>query len=128
MKKQFLFNPDDPKKSFDVYIDKNEKDTIGPMKHTTLKDVENYINLLEKIYKKGEKPHTRISKNAMILRVRLRIINEKTGKAKDHESKKIMITLYNTIYNTNYSTGTSCGSCLSTCFDGIKNLYKKYSQ
>ena len=82
MKKQFLFNPDDPKKSFDVYIDKNEKDTI-PMKYTTLKEVENYINLLEKIYKKGEKPHTRISKNAMILRVRLRIINEKTGKAKD---------------------------------------------
>ena len=54
--------------------------------------------------------------------------NLKTGRAKDHESKKIMIELYNTIHNTNYSTGTSCGSCLSTCFDGIKNLYKKYSQ
>jgi peptide methionine sulfoxide reductase msrA/msrB len=27
-KKQFLYNPDDPKKSFDVYIDKNPKDTI----------------------------------------------------------------------------------------------------
>ena len=26
-KKRFLYNPDDPKKSFDVYIDKNPKDT-----------------------------------------------------------------------------------------------------
>ena len=26
-KKQFLFNPKNPKKSFDVYIDKNPKDT-----------------------------------------------------------------------------------------------------
>ena len=27
-KKQFLYNPDNPKKSFDVYIDKNPNDTI----------------------------------------------------------------------------------------------------
>ena len=27
-RKQFLFNPDNPKKSFDVYIDKNPNDTI----------------------------------------------------------------------------------------------------
>ena len=27
-KKQFLYNPDNPKKSFDVYVDKNPKDTI----------------------------------------------------------------------------------------------------
>jgi hypothetical protein len=27
-KKQFLYNPNNPKKSFDVYIDKNPKDTI----------------------------------------------------------------------------------------------------
>jgi lipoprotein-anchoring transpeptidase ErfK/SrfK len=26
--KQFLYNPNDPNKSFDVYIDKNPKDTI----------------------------------------------------------------------------------------------------
>jgi len=51
----------------------------------------------------------------------------KTGRAKDHEAKKKMITLYNTIHNTNYGTGTSCGSCLSTCFDGIKKLYNKYN-
>ena len=28
-KKRFLYNPDNPKKSFDVYIDKNPKDTRG---------------------------------------------------------------------------------------------------
>jgi len=33
-KKQFLFNPTNPKKSFDVYIDKNPKDTIH-IKYTT---------------------------------------------------------------------------------------------
>ena len=51
----------------------------------------------------------------------------KTGRAKDVEAKKKMITLYNVIHNTNYGTGTSCGSCLSTCYDGIKKLYNKYN-
>jgi hypothetical protein len=50
----------------------------------------------------------------------------KTGRAKDHEAKKKMITLYNTIYMTNYGIGTNCSSCISTCFDGIKKLYNKY--
>ncbi len=49
-KKQFLFNPDNPKKSFDVYIDKNPKDTIH-IKYTTLEDVKNTIDKLEKLYK-----------------------------------------------------------------------------
>ena len=52
----------------------------------------------------------------------------KTGRAKDIAAKKRMIELYNVIHMTNYATGTSCGSCLSTCFDGIKKLYKKYSE
>tara|TARA_R110002096_G_scaffold189505_1_gene370158 strand:- start:1730 stop:2131 length:402 start_codon:yes stop_codon:yes gene_type:complete len=51
----------------------------------------------------------------------------KTGRAKNVEAKKKMITLYNVIYNTNYGTATNCGSCISTCFDGIKKLYKKYN-
>ena len=50
----------------------------------------------------------------------------KTGRAKDHEAKTKMITLYNAIHDTNYSTGTNCGSCISTCFDAIKKLYEKY--
>ena len=52
----------------------------------------------------------------------------KTGKAKNHQAKKKMITLYNVIHNTNYGTGTNCGSCISTCFDGIKKLYEKYNE
>ncbi len=52
----------------------------------------------------------------------------KTGRAKNVQAKKLMIETYNTIYNTNYQTNTNCGSCISTCFDGIKKLYKKYSQ
>ena len=52
----------------------------------------------------------------------------KTGRAKDQTAKKKMIEIYNTLHNTNYSVGTSCGSCISTCFDGIKKLYKKYSE
>ena len=51
----------------------------------------------------------------------------KTGRAKNVETKKKMIELYNTIYMTNYGTGTNCGSCISTCFDGIKKLYTKYN-
>ena len=37
-KKQFLYNPNNPKLSFDVYIDKDPSDTI-PIKYTTLQDV-----------------------------------------------------------------------------------------
>ena len=48
-RKQFLYNPNNPKKSFDVYIDKNPKDTIN-IKYTTLEDVKNTINKLEKLY------------------------------------------------------------------------------
>ena len=81
-KKDFLFNKNNPKKSFDVYIDKNPSDTIE-MKYTTMSDVKKTIRNLERIYKKGEKPHSRITKNAMILKVRLRVINEKTGKGSD---------------------------------------------
>tara|TARA_R110000744_G_scaffold66594_1_gene136143 strand:- start:246 stop:647 length:402 start_codon:yes stop_codon:yes gene_type:complete len=51
----------------------------------------------------------------------------KTGRAKDQQAKKRMITLYNAIHGSNYGTGTNCGSCISTCFDGIKKLYNKYN-
>tara|TARA_R110000765_G_scaffold118299_1_gene212513 strand:- start:570 stop:974 length:405 start_codon:yes stop_codon:yes gene_type:complete len=52
----------------------------------------------------------------------------KTGRAKNIEAKKKMITLYNAIHMTNYGVGTNCGSCISTCFDGIKKLYNKYNE
>ena len=49
-KRQFLYNPNNPSKSFDVYIDKNPNDTI-PIKYTTVTDVKNTINKLERLYK-----------------------------------------------------------------------------
>ena len=70
VKKQFLYNPDDPKKSFDVYIDKNPSDTIS-IKYSTVKDVENTINKLERLFKTDKYPHKRIFQVAMIIKVRL---------------------------------------------------------
>ncbi len=69
-KKQFLYNPDDPKKSFDVYIDKNPDDTIN-IKYTTIDDVKMTIKKLENLYKKGKYPHKRIWQVGMIMKVRL---------------------------------------------------------
>jgi hypothetical protein len=72
-KKQFLFNPKNPKKSFDVYIDKNPKDTIN-IKYTTLEDVKNTINKLEQLYKNKKYTHKRIWQVGMIMNVRLKVL------------------------------------------------------
>ena len=81
-KKQFLYNPNDPSKSFDVYIDKNPKDTIH-IKYTTVKDVKDTIKKLEKLYKKGKYSHKRIWQVGMIMKVRLEAIKKyKTTKYK----------------------------------------------
>ena len=55
-KQQFLYNPNNPKKSFDVYIDKNPNDTIH-IKYTTVDDVKQTIEKLERLYKQGKYPH-----------------------------------------------------------------------
>ena len=73
IKKTFLYNPDNPKKSFDVYIDKNPKDTIN-IKYTTIDDVKNTIKKLEKLYKTKRYPHKRIWQVGMIMKVRLEAI------------------------------------------------------
>ena len=73
IKKQFLFNPNNPNKSFDVYIDKNPKDTIH-IKYTTLDDVKNTINKLETLYKNKKYTHKRIFQVAMIMKVRLKVL------------------------------------------------------
>jgi hypothetical protein len=78
-KKQFLFNPTNPKKSFDVYIDKNPKDTIH-IKYTTLEDVENTISKLEKLYKSKKYTHKRIWQVGMIMTVRLKVLQSKKPK------------------------------------------------
>ena len=72
-KKQFLYNPDNPKKSFDVYIDKDPSDTIH-IKYTTVDDVKNTIKKLEKLYKRGSYSHKRIWQVGMIMKVRLEAI------------------------------------------------------
>jgi hypothetical protein len=75
-KKQFLYNPNNPKKSFDVYIDKNPKDTIN-IKYTTVDDVKNTINKLERLYKTKKYPHKRIWQVGMIMKVRLEVLKDK---------------------------------------------------
>ena len=76
VKKQFLYNPEDPKKSFDVYIDKNPDDTI-PIKYSTVKDVECTIKKLERLFKTDKYPHKRIFQVAMIIKVRLEAMLKK---------------------------------------------------
>ena len=74
-RKTFLFNPENPDKSFDVYINKNPKDTI-PIKYTTISDVENTIRTLEHLYKIKRYSHKRIWQVGMILYVRLKVIKK----------------------------------------------------
>ena len=69
-KKQFLYNPNNPKKSFDVYIDKDPSDTIH-IKYTTVDDVKNTIKKLERLYKSNKYSHKRIWQVGMIMKVRL---------------------------------------------------------
>lgn len=88
-KKQFLFNPKNPKKSFDVYIDKNPKDTI-PIKYKTYTDTLKTIRKLERLYKSGKYTHKRIKQVAMILMVRLRVL-----KSKKKKSYKLSTRYYN---------------------------------
>jgi len=78
-KRQFFFNPNNPKKSFDVYIDKNPKDTIH-IKYKTLEDVKNTIVKLEKLYKNKKYTHKRIWQVAMIMNVRLRVLKHEKPK------------------------------------------------
>jgi hypothetical protein len=75
-KKTFFFNPSNPKLSYDVYIDKNPNDTIH-IKYTTIEDVKATITNLEKLYKQKKYSHKRIWQVAMIMRVRLRVLQAK---------------------------------------------------
>lgn len=74
-KKRFFFNPKNPKKSFDVYTDKNPKDTIN-IKYATLQDVKNTIKKLERLYKSKKYTHKRIWQVGMIMKVRLKVLKE----------------------------------------------------
>ena len=78
-KKKFFFNPDDPKNSFDVYIDKNPKDTI-PIAYASVSDVRQTILKLERLYKQKKYTHKRIWQVGMIMKVRLEVIQKKNPK------------------------------------------------
>ena len=86
-KKQFLYNPKHPSKSMDIYNNENPEDTI-PIKFTTLQDVKTTIATLEKLYKKGKYNHKRITQVAMIMRVRLKIILDKSKSKNKEQIKK----------------------------------------
>lgn len=75
-KKQFFFHPNNPNKSFNVYIDKNPKNTI-PIKYKTINDVKNTICNLEKLYKNKKYSHKRIWQVGMIMKVRLQVLKAK---------------------------------------------------
>lgn len=90
----FLYNPNNPKKSFDVYINKNPSDTIN-IKYTTVDDVKNTIKNLENLYKNNKYPHKRIWQVAMILKVRLEAILKNKIKYKKAKAVKTRFNLAN---------------------------------
>ncbi len=77
--KRYYFNSNSPKKSFDVYIDKNPKDTI-PIKYKTVDDVKHTINKLERLFKSKKYTHKRIWQVGMIMYVRLKALKNKKTK------------------------------------------------
>lgn len=71
-----MYNPNNPEKSFNVYIDKNPKDTI-PIRYKSIDDVRDTIDRLESLYKSRKYPHKRIWQVGMIMKVRLDVIKNK---------------------------------------------------
>jgi len=72
----FFFHPNNPNKSFNVYINKNPKNTI-PIQYKTLDDVKHTIKKLEHLYKTKQYPHKRIWQVGMIMKVRLNVLHDK---------------------------------------------------
>ena len=75
-KKTFLYNPNNPNKTLDLFTNENPIDTIH-IKYTTLEDVKNTIDKLEKLYKDKKYPHKRIFQVALIMKVRLELLKDK---------------------------------------------------
>jgi hypothetical protein len=73
---KYRYNKGSKSKSFDVYLDKNPKDTI-PIKYKTLSNVKSTIRKLERLYKSGKYTHKRIWQVGMIMYVRLRTMKGK---------------------------------------------------
>jgi hypothetical protein len=82
---KYYFSNNDRKKSFDVYIDKNPKDTIN-IKYKTMTDVKSTIKKLEKLFKNKKYTHKRIWQVGMIMYVRLKVL--KNIKPKEYNLSK----------------------------------------
>ena len=87
------FNPNDPKKSFNVYINKNPTNTIS-IKYKTIDDVKNTIKKLENLFKKKEYSHKRIWQVAMIMKVRLDAIKKHHRYAENIRERSRIAGLY----------------------------------
>jgi hypothetical protein len=74
-KKTFLYNPKNPKTTLDLFTNDNPNDTIH-IKYTTLEDVKNTIDKLEKLYKVKKYPHKRIYQIGLIMKVRLDLLKK----------------------------------------------------
>ena len=90
-KKTFLYNRNNPKKSFDIYNNYNKTDTIS-IKYKTVDDIKNTIKKLEKLYKSGKYTHKRIWQVGMIMKVRLEVIKKKK---KLYPNAKNIVKRYN---------------------------------
>ena len=99
-RKNFLYNPKYPKKSFDVYIDKNPDDTIS-IKYTTIKDVKDTILKLEKLYKDKKYSHKRIWQVGMIMKVRLEVLKNKKPEQYNLSKKYFEFLVLRTKLNNN---------------------------
>ena len=100
---QFLYHPDNPDKSYDVYIDKDPSDTI-PIKYTTLDDVKKTIKKLERLYKSNKYTHKRIWQVGMILYVRLKVYFKK------NQIKRFLIWIPKKKHGQNSGTASSQNS------------------
>lgn len=67
--------------NYDLYSDANPKDTIR-IKYATLDDVKDTIKKLERLYKKGEYKHNRISQVVNVMTQRLKVINPNNDRYK----------------------------------------------
>ena len=67
-----------------LYTDEDASDSVA-IKFKTISDVKSTINKLERLYKKGERPHKRISQIAQVLEQRTRFMK---GKEKENALAK----------------------------------------
>lgn len=117
------------KKAFDVYIDKNPKDTIT-IKYSTMPQLIKTIKKLEKLFKNGEYSHKRIWQVGMILYVRLRAIklNKKNQKIEFYESLKKRKELSKKYFNFLKSRTKMKGKTKKETFEKRKKMKFKFNK